>query len=291
MSVWVVCPSARKPEELAVWSAAWHMKGYKIALWRDQNDSSGQFADITQWSAVSQPEPGYPGYAIAVNFLVKLLLGFDETFEWAVIAGDDIFPDPNKSAEEIAAECKKHFLDAAWPKHWHWDSKYKTPEEAIAAGAYAQEKPQALWSAANADLYSLYGVMQPTGDRFGEERNAKDPAMRGAYIDRVCGSAWVGREFCARINRGRGPLWPEYTHQFVDEELQNIAIKYGVLWQRRDLTHYHDHWGRPKPGETMGDMRNMPEFLKEANTQEHWIKYRNLFETRRNAGFPGSEPL
>jgi len=261
MSVWVVCPSARPPEYLEKWDAAWRAKGYKIALWRDQNDWGGRFADITQWSAVRQPDPGYPGYAIAVNFLVKLLLGFDETFEWAVIAGDDIFPDPNKSAEEIAAECRQHFVEV-----------WKTGSLGSGDGA-------------------TFGVMQPTGDRFGEERNAKDPAMRGAYIDRVCGSAWVGREFCARINRGRGPLWPEYTHQFVDEELQNIAIKYGVLWQRRDLTHYHDHWGRPKPGETMGDMRNMPEFLKEANTQEHWRKYRNLFETRRNASFPGSDPL
>ena len=264
MSVWVVCPSARKPEELAVWSSAWHIKGYKIALWRDLNDSSGQFADITQWSAVRQPEPGYPGYAIAVNFLVELLLGFDETFEWAVIAGDDIFPDPNKSAEEIAVECSEHFAG------------YK-----LGAAVHLEDYAR----------HATFGVMQPTGDRFGEERNAKDPAMRGAYIDRVCGSAWVGREFCARINRGRGPLWPEYTHQFVDEELQNIALKYGVLWQRRDLTHYHDHWGRPKQGQTMGDMRNMPEFLKEANSQEHWRKYRNLFETRRNAGFPGSEPI
>ena len=34
-----------------------------------------------------------------------------------------------------------------WPMHWHWDSKYQTPEEAIAAGAYAEQKPQALVSA------------------------------------------------------------------------------------------------------------------------------------------------
>ncbi len=33
------------------------------------------------------------------------------------------------------------------PTHWHWDAKFKTPEEAIAAGAYAEQKPQALVSA------------------------------------------------------------------------------------------------------------------------------------------------
>ncbi len=31
-----------------------------------------------------------------------------------------------------------------WPTHWHWDSNYRTPQAAIAAGAYAQKKPQAL---------------------------------------------------------------------------------------------------------------------------------------------------
>jgi protein gp37 len=34
-----------------------------------------------------------------------------------------------------------------WPLHWHWDSKYKTPEAAIASGAYAERKPQGLLSA------------------------------------------------------------------------------------------------------------------------------------------------
>ncbi len=29
-----------------------------------------------------------------------------------------------------------------WPVCWTWDSKYKSPEEALAAGAYAEEKPQ-----------------------------------------------------------------------------------------------------------------------------------------------------
>lgn len=31
-----------------------------------------------------------------------------------------------------------------WPAHWHWDAKYKTPQDALAAGAYAERKPQAL---------------------------------------------------------------------------------------------------------------------------------------------------
>lgn len=33
------------------------------------------------------------------------------------------------------------------PTHWHWDANFKTPEEAKAAGAYAERKRQALVSA------------------------------------------------------------------------------------------------------------------------------------------------
>ncbi len=34
-----------------------------------------------------------------------------------------------------------------WPMHWHWDAKFKTPEEALAAGASAERRRQALVSA------------------------------------------------------------------------------------------------------------------------------------------------
>lgn len=34
-----------------------------------------------------------------------------------------------------------------WPSHWHWDSRFKSPEEALAAGAHAERKPQSLVSA------------------------------------------------------------------------------------------------------------------------------------------------
>ncbi len=141
---------------------------------------------------------------------------------------------------------------------------------------------------------NTFGVMQPTGDRFD-----------GGSIDRICGSPWLGREFCRRINQGRGPLWPEYKHMFVDEELQHAAIKYGVLWQRPDLIHLHHHFARASAhlnsravavsegGVTLygGDKKPRPVFLDEANSGSHWAKYKGLFLERKRAGFPGSEPL
>lgn len=125
-----------------------------------------------------------------------------------------------------------------------------------------------------------FGVMQPTGDRWAE-----------GSIDRICGSPWMGREFCRRMNGGAGPFWPEYRHFFLDEEMQHVTIKLGVLWQRRDIIHRHDHFCRV--GEIVDwtyGTRAMPAFLKEANSPEHWNQYQALFEARRRAAFPGHEP-
>jgi hypothetical protein len=125
--------------------------------------------------------------------------------------------------------------------------------------------------------------MQPTGDKWGDKN--------GPYIERVAGSPWMGREWCERINQGRGPLWPEYFHMGEDEELQHVAIKHGVFWQRPDLIHYHDHWGRAREGERLGQRDRMPQFLEKANSPEEWHKYKKLFSERLAAGFPGSDPL
>lgn len=274
MSVWLCIPSKRPPEEAEQVFRVWRERGYKIALWRDEYESA--------FDSYIQVIGAYPGYARAVNDLALRCLRAQPDCDWIVAAGDDTLPDPNKSADEIARECSEHFLDRAWPKCWHWPAG-KTLEEAIADGSAHQEK-QRLWSAANADTYRTFGVMQPTGDRdFGD--------AQGPYIDRVAGSPWLGREFCLRINQGNGPLWPGYFHMGVDEELQALAIKCGVFWQRPDLTHFHQHWGRPRPGERMGQASRRPAFLDRANSAKEWIAYKKLLKERQEAGFPGSEPL
>jgi hypothetical protein len=129
-----------------------------------------------------------------------------------------------------------------------------------------------------------FGVMQPTGDRWGEDPNLPNcHPMRTAYIDRVCGSAWLGREFCERSYCGNGPLFEGYHHMYVDEELQAIAVQLGILWQRRDLTHKHRHWAR--------ETGKRPGFLEFVNSPQHWNQSKRLFESRRDAGFPGHQPI
>ena len=128
-----------------------------------------------------------------------------------------------------------------------------------------------------------FGVMQPTGDPWSDKQ--------GRIIERVAGSPWLGREWCLRANQGKGPLWPEFFHMFADETLQCVAQKLGVFWQRPDLTHLHHHWGRPKEGERLGNVENMPAFLKQANSCEEWLKSKREFERLKADGFRECIPL
>ncbi len=232
MSVWLCIPSKRPPEEAAPRLELWRERGYKIALCRDE----GEF-DESLPSDLAESVLPYPGYAIATNNLIRMVLAADPYASWCVIGGDDVEPDLAHSASEIAAQCREHFG-------------------------------------------GTLGVMQPTGDRWGDENDG-----RGAYIDRICGSAWLGREFSERAYGGRGPLWPEYFHMFVDEELQGVAQTLGILWQRRDLIHIHRHWGRRE--NPRGE--HIPQFLRRVNGRAHWTEAQDLFRSRQALGFPGHE--
>lgn len=239
MSVWFAIPSKRPPAEAEKVLRLWRERGYKIALFRDVGD------DVIACDRFICRRD-YPGYAVAVNTLVKDILDRDPEAGWIVTGGDDVEPDLAHTAEEIAAQCEAHF-------------------------------------------HGTFGVMQPTGDRWGDDARSrrKYGEDRGAYIDRICGSPWLGRAFCERTYGGNGPFWPGYTHMFPDEELQEVATKLGVLWQRRDLIHTHRHWGR-KENATTADI---PAFLAAVNTPEHWKTASELFQSRKAAGFPGHEPL
>ncbi len=236
MSVWYAIPSKRPIDEARDLLKKWKDRGYKIAVIRDSVDPA-LGSDITD----VEFRGSYQGYAKSVNFLSQWILMNEPDSQWIVTGGDDVEPDPNHTAEEIAAECEKYFPDPCG-----WGRKVTT-----------------------------FNVMQPTGDPWEDSM--------GRVIERIAGSPWMGREFCLRINGGKGPLWPEYTHCFVDEELQCVAQKLGIYWQRPDLVQIHNNWQR--------DARGMPEFLREANSEEHWRKYSTLFKSRKEAGFPGHDPL
>jgi len=111
------------------------------------------------------------------------------------------------------------------------------------------------------------GVMQPTGDRYGD-----------GYIDTAAASPWIGREFAERSYSGHGPFRDEYFHLYADTELQQVATKLGVFGQRPDIKQEHKHWsrmGNPKPL-FADDLYNI-----------YGPRDKALYESRRGTGFPG----
>ena len=234
MSVWLCIPTKRPVDEANENLKVWREMGYKIALFIDSGDEEAAKDKIHDFRGIGK----YPGYAQAVNGLIRNVHAYDGTCDWVVTGGDDTLPDTKETAQAIAAQCSAHFE-------------------------------------------GTFGVMQPTGDRFA-----------GGSIDRICGSPWLGREFCERINKGQGPFWPEYTHMFPDEEMFCVTRDIGILWQRRDLTHLHKHFMRASEDvNAPAIFRAPPPHLVEANSPHHWDRYKFLFEQRKAAGFPGHEPL
>lgn len=245
-SVWLTIPSARPAAEIKDRMQKWRDMGYKIALWRNGPHVLDPVA--ADYVIVTNQ---YAGWAMSINTLISDVMTLDPMANWFVGGGDDTDPDQTIRADDIGFECL-----------WHFCNKEPFSDAAT------------------------FGVMQPTGDRFGADEPwaiATYPDAP-AYIDRICGSPWIGREFARRMNQGIGPLWPEYQHMHADEELQCVAQKLGVLWQRRDLTHFHNHPRRDGVART-------PDFATEIYSREHWVKTETLFKGRKAAGFPGSEPI
>lgn len=251
MSVWLCLPSARPLAEAEPILKAWKDKGYRVAVWRDEEAGRITWADIER----SQLRQGYPGYALAVNFLVNQAMLMDSEAEWFVAAGDDTLPDAHDPLA-IATSCWNHFY-------------------------IADDANSPIRGCGN------FGVMQPTGDRWHEGKGG----FTNAPIDRVCGSPWIGREFCRRVYGGRGPLWPEFQHMYVDEHLQNVASKLGILWQRRDLVHKHLHWGRGATDDAVLNDPTIPEHLERWNTTKHWQESKAIFERLKAGGFREAEDL
>jgi hypothetical protein len=291
VSVWLVIPSKRPEANLC--AVAWRDMGYHVAMLREPGDGLNLSA-----ATFTFPVATYIGWARSVNLLVGTIMARVPEAEWFVTGGDDYYPDPHRRAEDIAGECKEYF-----------HQRYERPSE-----VFGLTNLPAAWP-------DTFGVMQPTGDRWSEGLcatcggrgvinehtyivpggiipDASDRVViacqdcsgsgQSAVIDRICGSPWMGREFCRRMYQGSGPLYNGYYHNFADEELQNVARKLGVFWQRRDLCQEHRHWARPR-----GDVRDMPEWAAKINDpkQSDWERSKALFQKRKAAGFPGHEPL
>ncbi len=252
MSVWFVIPSIR-PNGGTI--PLWRKQGYKVAVLRQ--------GDPIECDVQIQTDQ-YRGWAPSVNLLAQFVIEKDPSAEWIVTGGDDYEPDMAKTPDEIGEECATEFTSRLAP-----------------------------WIGTDGDpIVSTFGVMQPTGDRWGDtpQSRAMYGENRGAYIDRIAGSPWFGREWVKRAYGGNGPMFDGYKHMYADEELLEVATKLGVYWPRRDLIQLHQHWGR-QPGNAPGKMSDCPDFMLPYNTPQHWHESGKLFAERKADGWPGHEPL
>jgi hypothetical protein len=114
-----------------------------------------------------------------------------------------------------------------------------------------------------------FGVMQPHGDEF---RNARH----------YCGSPFLGRGWIDTMYQGHGPMCGAYRHNWADLELYWVAKGLGALWERPDLTHWHEHLDRARAVTPGWWTRNV---------QSHDRHDVELYLRRAGANFPGHEPV
>ncbi|MCA9292239.1 MAG: hypothetical protein KDA20_00315 [Phycisphaerales bacterium] len=213
--VWFAIPSAN-PDKCRQTLPAWREMGYKIAVL--QNFERGEIpADLCVWS------DHYPGWPGSVNMLCKSIVPKDARV--VVSGGDDMLPDPNHTAQELAQQFLERFPDT-------------------------------------------FGVMQPHGDEFLAAR-------------RYCGSPFMGRAWFDSMYGGRGGMYDGYHHNYADNELYWVAKGMGALWERPDLSHYHDHFTR--------EGRAAPDYWTSVRSND--LHDCLLYYARVHERFPGHEPL
>lgn len=252
MSVYLCIPSCRPVAETEDCLQRWRSLGYKIAVLRQGEPVE---ADLLI------PTGEYLGWARSTNILARHVLRCDRSATWIVAGGDDYWPVPDLEPETIGSNCAFHFSIPYTMNDGSWKGAPGT-----------------------------FGVMQPTGDRWGDSESARATygADRGAVIDRIAGSPWMGREWCERAYLGNGLMWDGYHHLYADEELQEVATMQGVFWQRRDLTQYHNHPARANWDKPGGGKEYHEGHLEVINTPASWAVHMAMFNDRKSKGFPGS---
>jgi hypothetical protein len=128
------------------------------------------------------------------------------------------------------------------------------------------DQPAACIAETYCDMFpQLDGVMQPTGDRYGQT----GPAAV---------SPWIGARFIAHRYGGRGPYWPGYHHLFCDTELAEVARRRECYAEVATVAQYHRHWSRGHEDTLPAHRR--AEIVARARLD------RELFEARLSHGFP-----
>ncbi len=116
--VWFAIPSA-SVERCRKVLPAWREMGYKVAIL--QNRERGDVpADVTVWS------DHYPGWPGSINILAREIVPASAPV--IVSGGDDMLPDPNHAAHEIAAQFLHRFPDTFGVMQPHGDDFLETAQ-------------------------------------------------------------------------------------------------------------------------------------------------------------------
>lgn len=213
--VWYLMPSA-SPVNAAKTVPAWQSQGYRVGILQDRTRFE------TEADAVVTADQ-YPGWSASINRLFREVV--PQSCRVVVAGGDDMYPDPKCTAQEIADQFMERFQ-------------------------------------------GTFGVMQPMGDRFEATQT-------------ICGSPWLGRSWMERMYGGAGGLSEAYHQQWADDELYWVSKCAGRLWERPDLTQYHDHFLRNQTA--------APNYWVES-AASHSESDCLTFIARSRSGFPGSAP-
>lgn len=179
MSVWYCIPSAKPVPEAQACVNAWRAMGYKVALYRDAENSREPEIDA---DVVVYLE--YDGYAKAVNMLANAILLRDPECEWIVTGGDDTIPDQTKRAEVIALECTQHFagtFGVMQPTGDRWGADPAQPN--FVGSAYIDRVAGSPWLG-RAWCERAHGGQGPLHPDFAHM--FVDEALRGAAVTLKC---------------------------------------------------------------------------------------------------------
>ena len=217
--------------------------GYRVAI---QRDTGAHPVDCDY--LVMKP---WAGYAKACNGLIKDVMEFDDSAQWFVLGGDDTDPDPNKRADEIAAECADYFGQVTSPERH------------------------------DRELTSTFGVMQPTGDRYAGgsiDRIAGSPWIGREFCERAYGgNGPLWHEYRHM-----------FEDQELRDVAEKLGVYWARL-DLTHLHHHFMRASSDINAQAVS--KPIPPHLIEANSPAHWSKFKALYERRKAAGFPGHKPL
>ncbi len=173
--VWFAIPSAN-PAKCREALPKWRERGYKVAVLQNRTREEIP-ADLVVWS------DHYPGWAESVNILGREIV--PKSAPIIVTGGDDMLPDPNHTADELAEQFLNHFAGS--------------PE-------------------------GTFGVMQPHGDVYlGSLLFCGSPFLGRAFFEKMYGGRgsmcgdyrhnWADNELYW-VSKGLGALWerPDLSH-------------------------------------------------------------------------------